>query len=106
MKQTECNCSLCAGKEFFSGFTYKDGHYVYGEEPEEEPKSLWERIGAVSDELKKLGAPAHLINELNDICDQIDSIDSEILRVKERIAKTLPHSNSEIELGEISKKLY
>jgi hypothetical protein len=99
MKQTECNCPTCTGREFFSGFSYREGRYVYEEEQvSEPPKSVWERLGAVIDELEALKVPARLINELNDICDTIDSIDSEIVKLAKKL--------DSIDLGEISKKLY
>jgi hypothetical protein len=95
-----CPCKMCNGildERAFHGFWGFDASNVEPEE-EEQPKSLWERLSEVSDELNKYGAPAHFINELNDICDQLDSIDSDILKLQKKY--------DSIELGEISKKLY
>jgi hypothetical protein len=93
-----CPCRLCNAREFFQDIHYKEGRYAYEPEIKEEPKSVWERLGKVSDELKAYGVPAHFINELNDICDTLDSIDSEIIKLQKKL--------DSIELGELSKKLY
>lgn len=100
----DCPCSRCNGLEekMFNGFW---GFETQEVEEKEEPKSLWERLSKVSDELDKYGAPPNFINELNDICDELDSIDSELHKlqidcIKRRIDYT------QFKLGEISKKLY
>lgn len=50
-------------------------------------KSMYDRIAAVSKELERAGQFG-LVNELNDICDHIDTIDSildDIVREKKPI---------------------
>lgn len=57
---------------------------------------LYERIAKVSDELLRKGMPVDLVNELNDVCDQLDSIDRE-LEEAEQAHKVIPG---------VRKKLY
>lgn len=101
-----CSCRMCNAREFFEDIHYKDGQYSYEPEVEpEEPKSVWERLSKISDELDKYGAPPNFINELNDICDELDSIDSELHKLqKDCIKRTIDYT--QFKLGEISKKLY
>lgn len=49
---------------------------------------LYKRIADVSDELLRMGK-IDLVNELNDVCDQIDSIDRELEDAEEN-SKIIP----------------
>lgn len=99
-----CPCPRCNGLDetrLFFGNSSLESNEV---EPEE-PKSVWERLSKVSDELDKYGVPAHFINELNDLCDTIDSIDDDVTRLQKDCIKR--HIDfTQFKLGEISKKLY
>lgn len=106
-----CNCKLCNAREFFQDVTYHDGRYVYSntevdiEVEVEKPTSLYDRLCELSKELDRYGAPAKFIQEVNDLAELADDIDSEIIKLKgECLSESREYTCSE--LGEISKKLF
>jgi len=81
----DCPCDMCNRRHFFEGFTYENGHYEFHDTHESEAhKSVWERLSSVSDELDKLGVQAQYINELNDLCDEIQCITTTIEILKKQ----------------------
>jgi hypothetical protein len=100
-----CPCNLCNAREFFQDIYYKEGRYSY--EPEvtpEEPKSIYDRLAKVADELEKYGAPAHFINDLNQLCEDIDSLDSKVIELQKEVVKR-PIDLTQFKLGQLSKEL-
>jgi hypothetical protein len=95
-----CPCPRCNGTDdlrtFFGGSLESTT-----EEPEEVKGSVYDRLAGLSKELDKAGVQGSLINELNEIAEEVDDIDSEIIKLKnERDTEIW------IELGELSKRLY
>lgn len=94
-----CNCRICnnfrGDSESFFG---KDVSYSNPVE-REESSSVYDRLKELSDELYKYGAPIYFVNKVNSIAEEIDSIDSDVVQLKKDCDK-------EVELGEISKKLF
>lgn len=93
----------------FFGRNYRATEIHLNIEPEvtpEEPKSLYERLCKLSDELKRYGAPTSFTNELNSLAEEVDEIDSAVLKEKAHIIDTIDRLTVAQQLGEISKRLY
>jgi hypothetical protein len=96
----DCPCPRCNNIDVELNSTGGDYTNEFEFEEIEEPKSIYDRLAKLSDELKAYGVPAKFINELNDICDKIDEIDREIVRLQEVTPTRW------VELGELSKRLF
>jgi len=96
-----CPCKLCNGLDplvtFFGGCDLK----VI---PEEDlvTKSVHDRLDELHDYLSHHRIPEKYMDELVNIMEEVSNIDDEILKLK---AQNLAFP-VEVELGEISKKLY
>jgi hypothetical protein len=103
----DCPCPKCNGidKEFHGFWGYDATYKNPVEREEEEDMSIHGRLVKVSDQLNEYGAPAHFINELNDLCDQIDFIDDEVTHLQRNCLQR-PKDVTQHKLGELSKKLY
>ncbi|AYP68752.1 hypothetical protein BpsS36_00046 [Bacillus phage vB_BpsS-36] len=98
----ECRCGQCMGTAV--------PPWEDMEEEEEEVVSIHDRLGEVADTLEKV-AKKHpdlklmdLVNELNDLCDEVDSVDTDVINAQKKAKKLLAGSLS-LDLGEISKRL-
>lgn len=91
-----CPCDLCNG--------------LLPEEPEERfeqetPMSIYDRLADLSKKLERAGVQGSLLSELNEITEEVDAIDSEITALQFKAGRQ-SKDTTQIELGEISKKLY
>ena len=90
----ECNCPRCLG----IGDGLPQG---YVEPPEEERElTVYEKLVALEEKLKFYSTQNanDLIQMVVDLADEIDSIDSEVIKLQKKY--------DIVELGELSKKLY
>lgn len=100
-----CPCRQCNGLDETSIFF---GNSIQqANEPEEEKAilSLYERLGELHDKLIKAGTGADLVNELGNLIEEVDRIDDKIIELQKEVGSN-PKEYAEIQLGEISKKLY
>ncbi len=86
----------------FNGFW---GYQTVEQPQEEEVTSVYGRLAKLADELKAYGAPNRFVNELNALCDEIDSIDNHIHELKKECLNN-PREYTQVKLGELSKELY
>jgi hypothetical protein len=96
----DCPCPLCTGRDLFRGYNQNTGEFE-NEVEVEEVKSIYDRLSEVSDQLNKFGVPADFINKLNQLCEDIDEIDSEVLA----IGKLDKSGELQFKLGKLSQKL-
>jgi hypothetical protein len=102
-----CPCKMCNAQEFFTDIHYRDGRYRYeptNEVEVGEPKTMYDRLSKVTDQLEKYGVPAHFINDLNQLCEDIDSLDSKVIELQKEAVKR-PIDYTQFKLGELSKEL-
>lgn len=90
-----CTCRTCNGIMFEHDMNLEPYKSIL-EEPA--PKSVHDRLGKLLDRLD-YNTYEELAVEIREIMEEVDSIDSDITRIK-------GGNTAEIELGEISKRLY
>jgi hypothetical protein len=94
-----CNCRICNNfRNDPESLFGKDVSYSNPVE-REESGSVYDRILEVTKGLQKYGAPLSFTRELFSVLNEIDEIDSDVIQLKK-------DCNKEVELGEISKKLF
>lgn len=98
----DCPCPVCTNRVLFQDITTHSSERFIQEKA---PETIYDRLAEISSELEAYGAPNNFINELNDLCDQIDLINDQVHQLQIDCIKR-PIDITQFKLGEISRRLF